>query len=207
MRIDLHTHFLPPAFFDLLESADAARTLESFSVFGPMLRAAAERQYGSGVAAVLEDWQGQLAGAGFDLAVVSLGALQPYFADEVTAVSITRQANVMLAEAVERGGGHLAAFGSLPLPHAAAAAAAVALVLDDLGFAGVNLGTSAGGLPLDAPQFDEVWAELDERRATVFLHPGTTPLMGAGSATSTSPPTSAARPRPPWRSAAWSPGG
>lgn len=182
MRVDLHTHFLPPEFFDLLDTADAARTLESFSVFGPMLRVGAQRQYADGVDAVLEDWQRQMDAAGFDIAVVSLGALQPYFADEHSAVTVARRANVMLLDAVERSAGRLAAFGSVPLPHATAAVAEVEFVLDDLGFAGINLGTSATGLPLDAPQFDDMWAALDQRHATVFLHPGTTPLMGAGSA-------------------------
>lgn len=182
MRIDLHTHFLPPAFFDLMDEVDAARALESFSVFGPMLRTVAHQQYARGVDAVLEGWTRQLDEADLDLAVVSLGAFQPYFGDESIAVDVARRANLMLFDAVERGAGRLNAFGSLPLPHPSAAVAEVELVLDDLGFAGINLGTSAAGLPLDAPQFDDVWAALDERGSTVFLHPGSTPRMGVGSA-------------------------
>lgn len=181
MRIDVHTHFLPPRFFDLMDDHGAARTVESFQGFGPMLRGGAERLFADGEAAVIDNWIGQMDRAGFDLAVVSLGALQPYFPDAASAVDVTRQANLILRQAVEQARGRLAAFGSLPLPHSEAAQAELRFCLDECHFAGINLGTSALGLPLDAPVLDEVWAALDERHATVFLHPGTTPLMGAGS--------------------------
>lgn len=180
MRADLHTHFLPPAFFDLLDAAGASRTLESFAVFGPMLRPAAERLFAAGTPAVFANWIHQMNESSVDLAVLSLGALQPYFPPENTATEVTRRANAMLAEAVDAGGAQFAAFGSLPLPHTGAALDELRICLDEYGFAGISLGTSACGRPLDAPEFDAVWAALDERHATVFIHPGTTPRMGVG---------------------------
>ena len=182
MRVDVHTHFLPPSFFDLMDSHDAAARVESFAVFGPMLRAGAERLFSAGPEPVIEEWVGQLDGCGFDLAVLSLGALQPYFADEHHGAAVGRRANDTLRSAVEIGEGRLAAFGSLPLPHLNPSLEELRFCLDECGFAGVNLGTSACGHPLDSPKFDDLWAALDERRATVFIHPGTTPLMGVGSA-------------------------
>ena len=182
MRVDLHTHYTPPSFFDLLAEHGAQDTLESFQGFEPMLRPGAERLFARGADAVIQDWIGQLDQSGFDLAVVSAGALQPYFPDEATSATVARKMNVMLAEAVGKGHGRLDAFGSLPLPHLESSLAELQFCLDDCGFAGISLGTSAGGQPLDSPRLDDLWAALDERRATVFLHPGTTPLMGAGSA-------------------------
>jgi predicted TIM-barrel fold metal-dependent hydrolase len=44
--------------------------------------------------------------------------------------------------------------------------------LDDLGFVGIHLGCSILGRPLDDPEFDELWQELDRRDAVVFVHPG-----------------------------------
>lgn len=181
MRADVHVHHLPPEFFAVMERADAAHLVESYSVFGPLLGPGADRLFAGGAAAVAEDWVDQMDRGSVDLSVLSLGALQPYFPDPRTAADVTRRANEMLHGAVASGGGRFAAFGSLPLPHADRAVAEVASCLDERGFAGVNLGTSAGGLPLDSPTFDPVWEALDERRATVFLHPGTTPRMGVGS--------------------------
>ena len=181
MRVDVHTHFLPPELFDLMAEHGAERTVDSFKVFGTMLRGGSERLFAAGPEAVIEDWTTQLDDAGFDLAVISLGALQPYFPQSSTGTTVARRANLMLHEAVRNAGGRLAAFGSLPLPHLDASLAELRFCLDECGFAGVNLGTSACGHPLDAPELDDLWALLDERRATVFIHPGTTPLMGVGS--------------------------
>lgn len=181
MRVDFHTHYLPPEFFTMMADAGALGAVESFSVFGPMLGPGADRMFASGSQAVVENWTGQMDDTGVDLAVLSLGALQPYFPDQTTAVDVTRRSNEMLHGAVQRGAGRFEAFGSLPLPHAEAALSAVSFCLDECGFAGVNLGTSAGNRPLDDSLFDDVWAALDERSATVFIHPGTTPRMGVGS--------------------------
>jgi predicted TIM-barrel fold metal-dependent hydrolase len=182
MRIDVHAHFLPPSFFDLMDAHDAAQRVESFSVYGPMLRGGADRLFSAGPVPVIEDWIAQLHRSGFQLAVLSLGALQPYFPDEGSGAAVARQANVMLRSAVDQGDGWLAAFGSLPLPHLGPALAELRFCLDECGFAGINLGTSVCGLALDDPALDDMWAALDERRATVFIHPGTTPRMGPGSA-------------------------
>lgn len=181
MRLDVHTHFLPPPFFDMMDDAGAADDVESYAVFGPMLRGGAERLYANGAAPVIEDWIEQMNRSKIDLSILSLGALQPYFSDSRTATDTARRANVMLHEAVEQGQARFAAFGSLPLPHTAAAVEELAFCLDECRFVGINLGTSAGGRLLDAAEYDPVWAALDERGATVFIHPGTTPLMGVGS--------------------------
>jgi predicted TIM-barrel fold metal-dependent hydrolase len=181
VRVDLHTHYLPPRYFELMSDAGALESVESFTVFGPMLRGGSEALFAGGPAAVVENWTEQLDGSEMDLAVMSVGAIQPYFHDEATAVRIAREANMMMREATELSHGRLAAFGSLPLPHPDAALAELAFCLDECGFAGINLGTSARGNPLDAAMFEELWAALDERRASVFIHPGTTPLMAPGS--------------------------
>ncbi len=182
MRVDVHTHYLPPDFFDLMLDHGADTTVGSFQGFGHLLRPGAERLFAAGPEAVIEDWVTQLDGSGFDLAVIGLGALQPYFPDRSSGITVARRANLMLHEAVGRAESRLAAFGSLPLPHMDASLAELRFCLDECGFAGVNLGTSACGHPLDSPELDDLWAMLDERRATVFIHPGTTPLMGVGSA-------------------------
>ena len=181
MRVDVHVHYLPPRYFELMADAGALRSVESFSVFGPMLRDASEEAFAAGPAALVEDWIGQMDGCAVDLAMLSIGAIQPYFPDEPTAARLAREANEMMREAAEVSRGRLGAFGSLPLPHVDASLSELRFCMDECGFAGVNLGTSACGLPLDAPELDDIWAALDERGATVFIHPGATPLMAVGS--------------------------
>ena len=181
MRVDFHAHYLPAGYFDLLEELDAPHRLESYPVFGPLLRPTAERLFASGAEPVIEDWVGQMDAGRIDLAIVGVGALQPDFDDRPSATRAARAINLMQREAVELGRGRIGAFATLPLPHLEAALDELAFTLDECGFAGVCLGTSIGGKPLDTPAFDDMWAALDEREAIVFIHPGTTPQMAIGS--------------------------
>jgi aminocarboxymuconate-semialdehyde decarboxylase len=109
--------------------------------------------------------------AGIDEQILGLGAVQPYWADAAASLEGARLANDLYAQMcadVPR----FRAFGAVPLPHADAAAREAARCLDELGFAGIGLGCSAAGVPLDDPSLDEFWAALDERAAVVYLHPG-----------------------------------
>jgi aminocarboxymuconate-semialdehyde decarboxylase len=160
----------------------AGSAVESYSLYGEPLQQAAARDFADGEPVFIARWIEQMEAGGVDLTIASLGALQPYFPGAGPAVRAARYANAMLADAVALGGGRIQAFGSLPLPHAAAAAEEVAFCLDECGFTGINLGPSAGGRPLDDPAFDDVWAALDERHAVIHIHPGAHPRMGVGSA-------------------------
>ena len=63
------------------------------------------------------------------------------------------------------------AMGFVPLPDVAAAAREVDYVLDVLELDGINLLTHTGDRYLGHPEEDELYAELDRRRAVVFVHP------------------------------------
>lgn len=47
--------------------------------------------------------------------------------------------------------------------------------LDDLGLAGIAIGTRGAGQDLDHPVNDDLWALLSERKAFVFMHPSGVP--------------------------------
>jgi predicted TIM-barrel fold metal-dependent hydrolase len=154
--IDLHAHWFPPAF------------TQAFARLGGR-RAWPEHP------PELADRVAELAAAGVDLQVLGLGHNQPYFADADAASECAALANDLYAEAVAGGGGRLAAFAALPLPHVELALRELARCLDELGFAGVGIGTSVDGATLDDPSFEPLWNELDRRDATVFVHPVGTP--------------------------------
>jgi aminocarboxymuconate-semialdehyde decarboxylase len=109
--------------------------------------------------------------AGIDDQVLGLGAVQPYWENAAASSEAARIANDLYAQMVADVP-RFRAFGAVPLPHTAQAAEEAARCLDDLGFAGIGLGCSAAGVPLDDPTLDEFWSALDERSAVVYLHPG-----------------------------------
>lgn len=180
MRIDVHSHYTPPRFFDKLGELGGFEQLEALRPYGAFASAYAAHLFPEGEQAFIAKWTADMDARGVDAMVMSVG-LQPYFPEEKSAVIAARYSNEMLRDAVSMGAGRLMAFGCLPLPHADAAVQEIAFCLDESGFAGINLGCSADGRPLDDPAYDAVWAALNERAATVYLHPGTTPTMGVGS--------------------------
>lgn len=87
---------------------------------------------------------------------------------------IVRQANDELATYVGDADDRLSGLGSVPLGWPTAAEEA-RRCLDDLGMAGIAIGSRGGGRELDDPVNDELWALLAERGVFVFLHPSGVP--------------------------------
>jgi aminocarboxymuconate-semialdehyde decarboxylase len=94
--------------------------------------------------------------------------------DERFATGIVAQGNDELATYVADAPERLLGLGSVPLGWPGAAAEA-RRALDELGMAGIAIGSRGGGRDLDDPVNDDLWALLSERRAFVFLHPSGVP--------------------------------
>lgn len=182
MRIDLHTHFTPPRFFDMLGEHGGFEELEALKPYGgPMASKYMAFLFPDGEEGFIQKWIADMDSREIDQLIMSVN-VQPYFTGRQQAVAAARASNEILRDGAALGNKRLGAFGAIPLPHADAAVTEIAYALDELGFAGINMGCSAAGRPLDDPEFEPVWAELNDRAATVYLHPGQTPLMGVGSA-------------------------
>ena len=161
--IDIHSHYFPPAFTEAFERLGGRKAWPQHPVD-------------------LDDRVSSLIAAGVDVQVLGLGHNQPYFADAAASVACARIANDIYANATAGYRGRLAAFGAIPLPHPQQAIDEAKRCLDELGFAGIGVGTSAAGHTIDHPSFEPVWAELNRRKTTVFVHPVGTPdtfIIGA----------------------------
>lgn len=88
--------------------------------------------------------------------------------------AVIAHGNDELAAYVADGAGRLYGLGSVPLglPDAAQEAQRC---LDDLGLAGIAIGTRGAGKDLDDPVNDDLWALLAQRNTFVFLHPSGVP--------------------------------
>lgn len=94
--------------------------------------------------------------------------------DQQLVSTVIAHGNDELAEYVAGSGGRLYGLGSVPLglPDVAAQAQRC---LDELGLAGIAIGSRGGGKDLDDPVNEDLWALLAERNTFVFLHPSGAP--------------------------------
>ncbi|VWD43059.1 amidohydrolase [Burkholderia lata] len=152
-RIDVHQHVVPPFWADALPAHGGDPSGWSSPTWSPESAIAfmdsLEIQTGvlSLTAPGVQGWTGQ---AKRDMA---------------------RQVNEYVAGLVAKWPTRFGNFATLPLPDVDGTLAEIDHAFDTLKADGVVLLSNYGGVYLGDPAFESVWAELDRRRAVVFIHP------------------------------------
>lgn len=108
---------------------------------------------------------------GIAAAVNSIASPGVYFGDLEFAVRLARECNEHSAATVAGHPDRFGAFAILPLPDVGAALREAEYALDTLKLEGVCLLTHVGERHLGQPEEDELYTELDRRKAVVFVHP------------------------------------
>lgn len=108
---------------------------------------------------------------GITAAVNSIASPGVYFGDIDSAVRLARTCNEDSARMVADHPRRFGAFAILPLPDVGAAIRETEYALDVLKLEGICLLTHVDGRHLGQPEEDELYAELDRRKAVVFVHP------------------------------------
>jgi predicted TIM-barrel fold metal-dependent hydrolase len=157
-RIDVHHHIFPPAY--LKAAADAGIDHAGGFTFP---------QWSAESALALMDRNG------IATAITSLGTPGVHFGNDAAARDLARYCNEYAARLVMDHPTRLGAFATLPLPDVDGALKEIEYALDTLKLDGVNLLTNVHGTYLGDPAFDAVFAELNRRKAVVFVHPETPP--------------------------------
>jgi 6-methylsalicylate decarboxylase len=94
-----------------------------------------------------------------------------YFGDVAFAARVARECNEGAARMVADRPDKFGAFGLLPLPDVKAAIRETEYALDTLKLDGICLLTHVAARHLGHPDDDDLLAELDRRKALVFVHP------------------------------------
>ena len=162
-RIDLHHHFMPPVYRQALQAAgmtlaDSPRGLPDWSE--------------QAMSAMMDDLS-------IERASISIASPGMNFGDNAAARKLARQVNEEGARLARAHSGRIGFFASTPLPDVAGAVDEVVYALDRLGADGVVFQTNFNGLYLGDHALEPVYAELDKRKAVLFIHP-TTPHLSCG---------------------------
>ncbi len=154
-RIDVHCHYVPDFYL-------AAAT-------------AAGRAQPDGIAA-MPRWSEAEALEAMDrlevqTAFLSISSPGVHFGDDAAARALARQVNEEGARLAKDHPGRFGLFASTPLPDVDGAVAEVRYAFDHLHADGVVLETNFHGVYLGDERLEPLYAELNARRATVFIHP------------------------------------
>ena len=114
----------------------------------------------------------QMGANGISAAILSISAPGVHFGDDQAARALARHCNEWSATMCAEEPGRFGFFAVLPMPDVDGSLEEIAHAFDVLGADGVVLMSShLDGSYLGDPRFDPVMAELDRRRAVVFIHP------------------------------------
>ncbi len=154
-RIDVHAHFLPEVYAAALAKHGLTRLDGGMPI--PM-------------------WNTTLALATMDkleidTAIISLSSPSTHFLPVEERPDMCRQVNLAGHALTAAHPDRFGFFASLPLPDLDAALREIAHAFDTLGVDGVIIETNINGEYLGSPRFAPVFAELNRRKAVVFLHP------------------------------------
>jgi 6-methylsalicylate decarboxylase len=154
-RIDVHAHFLPECYLQALKKAGLKTLDGGFPIPAWSAEAALEMMGRQNIAT----------------AMISLSSPSTHFLPVEEKPRLVRDVNEAGSALVRGNPGKFGFFASLPLPDVDATMKEIGHAFDILGVDGVILETNIAGEYLGSPRFASIFAELNRRKAVVFLHP------------------------------------
>ena len=171
MRIDCQSHVFPKAYAELLcENTTRVRTVRKNG--GYLVSYGDTQQFLLTLepydpAAKLRDMDA----AGIDVTVLTVNIPGPELLTPELGVQGARICNDYLAELCARYPGRFVGLATLPLQDVPAAMAEYRRAIHGLGLRGIFLFSHVAGTPLDAAEFEPLYAEAERDRVPLVLHP------------------------------------
>jgi aminocarboxymuconate-semialdehyde decarboxylase len=172
MKLDLHTHFYPPAYFETIRATPSEFSFGRDPTGRTIITYRGARFFGvtppmTDVARRLEDMDR----VGIDVEVVSLSTPNVFFAEGRAQAEVARMVNDAYAELTAAHPRRFKGFASIPMDDPDAALAELTRALDVLKLNGVILLSNIRGRALTSPAYRPFFEEANRRRLCVFLHP------------------------------------
>ncbi|MDH4654882.1 amidohydrolase family protein [Pseudomonas sp. BN606] len=154
--IDVHTHYLPPLYAQALADAGLVKLDGGFPVPKWSEQAALDHMAKHNIDAVM-----------LSVTSPSVGFLK----ERAARRKMARYLNEFAADVVKRNPGRFGAFATLPMEDLDDAMTELEYALDHLKLDGVIVESNTDGVYLGNPKLDPLFAALDKRNSTLFLHP------------------------------------
>jgi predicted TIM-barrel fold metal-dependent hydrolase len=164
MIVDIHAHYFPQAYNDLLLRIGGRSLPEA-------ARPRTARPMRADDSTSIQTRLQQMDDAEVQMQVLSPAASPPYAENEADAVAAARLINDSYAELATQYPGRLAAFVSLPLPHIDAALREMERGLEQLGMLGVSMTCSCFDRSTAEAEFEPLYAEMNRRGTVLNYHP------------------------------------
>ena len=172
LAVDLHCHVHTPNADDLVKSEKKA---DPIARYGNTRTAEHQRKLREQLDRKLTSIEQRLADMdkmGIDVQAISTSPLQYYYGvDPALGQQTSRAINHRLAEIAESHPDRFVALGTAPMQDPRLAVEELEYCMIKLGFRGMELGTNVGGVELADPRYERFWAQAEDLKAVIFLHP------------------------------------
>jgi aminocarboxymuconate-semialdehyde decarboxylase len=172
MKIDVHTHYYPETFFQMIRDTPSEFSFAKDPTGRTIITLNGARFFGvtapmSDPARRIEDMDR----VGIDVEVISLSTPNIFFADGTRQAEVARIMNDAYAELIAKHPKRFKGFASIPMDGPDAAIAELHRAVDQLKLNGVVLLSNIRGRALTSPIYRPFFEEANRMKLCIFLHP------------------------------------
>ena len=172
MKIDVHTHYYPEVFFQMLRDIPSEFSFSEDPTGRTIITHKGARFFG--VTPPMSDPNKRLEDmdrVGIDVEVISVSTPNIFFADETRQPEVARTVNDAYADLIAKHPKRFSGFASIPMDAPDAALNELHRAIDELKFNGVVLLSNIKGRALTSPIYRPFFEEANRMNLCIFLHP------------------------------------
>src|SRR5262245_8035679 len=172
MKIDVHTHYYPEHFFQVIRDTPSEFSFATDPTGRTIITHRGARFFGitrpmTDAGKRLEDMDR----VGIDIEVISLSTPNVFFADETGQPEVATHVNDAYAELISKHPTRFKGFASIPMDARDAALRELHRAIDELKLNGVVLLSNIRGRALTSPEYRPFFEEANRLNLCIFLHP------------------------------------